>query len=295
MTPTSNTKLLAAIAVPLSVLVGIAAATASRWMRPPAMAEVANKVAALALPGDLVVLTPENRFTELYFFDEGLDVAALDSIPPDVDRFARVILVRPRADHPPSMRRMLAGRADLLVVDEVRSFAIELFQLRSRDEITGDLADRLPEALVSIVPQRGEPVPCPWLGDRFDCAEAAWTWVGPTVQTFSGEPHGCVWMHPVEDAELVVSYEGVEGTHVTGWYGLTDYAVSIPEGGPVRMRITAGSETGRFRAHDQRGRRPIRLRLPDGHDGKLEISVSASRPGGRHFCWDLQTVESTEP
>ena len=293
--PTSNTKIFAAIAIPVLASILVLAATASKWALPPAMAEVADRVEALALPGDLVIVTPENRFPELYWFDDELDVVALDDIAPDVDRFDRVILVRPRSDHPPAMRRMLAGRGDLLLAEDVRRLTVELFQLRGRDSVTGDLAERLPEALVSIVPQRGEPIPCPWLGDRFDCAEAAWTWVGPTVQTFAGEPHGCVWMHPVADADLVVSYEDVEGTHVTGWYGLTDYAVSVPDGGPVRMRLTSGSQTGRFRAHDQRGRRPVRFRLPEGHDGTLEISVSASRPGVRHFCWDLQTVFSNEP
>jgi hypothetical protein len=293
--PPSNTKIFAAIAVPVLISILVLSATASMWALPPAMAEVAVKVESIALHGDLVVITPENRFTEIYWFDDELDVVALDAMPADIDRFDRVILIRPRSDHPPAIRRMIAGRGDLLLAEDVRQVTIELFQLRARDRVTGDLSDRLPEALVSIVPQRGEPVPCPWLGDRFDCAEAAWTWVGPTVQTFASEPHSCVWMHPVDDGELVVSYEGVEGTHVTGWYGLTDYAVSIPDSGPVRMRLTAGNQTGRFRAHHQRGRRPVRFQLPEGHDGTLEVSVSASRPGVRHFCWDLQTVFSNEP
>jgi hypothetical protein len=293
--PTSNTKIFTAIAVPVVASVLLLAATASKWVGRPPVAEVATHVEAVALPGDLVILTPENRFIELHWFDEDLAAVALNDLPPDLDRFERVVLVRPQTTNSPPLRRLLAIRADLLMIEDIRGFTVEVYQLRDHPRVTADLGDLLPEGLVAVVPQRGEPIPCPWLGDRFDCAQADWTWVGPTVQTFDSQPHRCVWMHPVDDGEVVLSYEGLSGTHVTGWYGLTDYAVALPGGGPVRMRLSAGSEIGRFRAHDQRGRRPVRFKFPDDHDGTLEISISASRAGGRHFCWDLQTVESDQP
>ncbi len=292
--PTSNTKIIAAIAVPVVASILLLAGTASHWIGQPPVAEVASHVESLALPGDLVILTPENRFIELHWFDEGLDAVALDDLPTDLERFRRVLLVRPQTNNSPPIRRLLASQADLLLIEDVREFTVELYQLRDHPTVTADLGEMLPQGLVSIVPQRGESIPCPWLGDRFDCAEAEWTWVGPTVQTFDSQPHRCIWMHPVDDGEVVLSYEGLSGTHVTGWYGLTDYAVGLPAGGPVRMRLSAGSETGRFRAHDQLGRRPVHFKFPDDHDGTLEISVSASRAGGRHFCWDLQTVESSQ-
>ena len=293
--PSSNTKIYLAIAFPVAIAALLIATTAMRWDRLPGLAEAAAHVESLALPGDLVLVTPSNRYPELTWFDESLDVVAVDALPPDLERFTRVILVRPRGDTPPSMRRLLASRARLLLIEEVRHVTIEVFQLHDRDRVISDLAERLPQALVSFQPQLGDSVPCPWLGDRFDCPEADWTWVGPTVQPFDGQPMDCVWMHPIEDAELVVSYEGLTGTHVTGWYGLTDFALAAEDGGPVRMRLTAGDLTGRFRAHQERGVRPLRFALPEDHDGTLEITVSASRAAARHFCWNLQTVESGRP
>lgn len=288
----TTTGYLLTIALPLVAAICVLVWLATRAAEPPAIAQAAEHVESLYVPGDLVVLFPQDRFPDLEFFDERIAAVAASQLPEELERFQRVILVRGRGVDAPVIRRMISARAQRLYTTDVASFSIDLYQLDDPETVLFDLSDQIETAEVHIEPRGEDPVDCPWMGTRFDCPDADWTWVGDSTEVFAGEPFRCVWAHPVDDAELVIRFPEVTGTHVTGWYGLTDYAVSIPDGGPVRMTLEAGDESDRFRAHRQTGRRSLRFALPEDYTGPLEMRISASRPGVRHFCWDLQVVDS---
>lgn len=292
---TTSTRFILTIVLPLVAAIAAVAVAAHRATQAPEFVQAARVVEAMRADGDLVIVYPEDRFPDLELLDPSIDAIAASSLPAELNRFERVFLIRARDEHPPAIRRMLAARSTLLHADDVEGLTVELFQLDAPDRVVLDLMDSIRTARVTVQARGEDPVECPWSADRFDCPDADWTWVGATTQVFAGEPQQCVWMHPVDGADVAIEFPVVSGTHVTGWYGLTDYAVSIPDGSPVRMALVAGSERERFRAHRQTGRRPLEFELPEDYSGPLRIVVSASRAGVRHFCWDLQVVQSVTP
>lgn len=291
-----TTRFALTIVLPFVLAAAVIAATLVQARAPAPIVAAAEVVESLHVPGDLVLLYPEARFPDLELLPERFDAIAASSLPPEADRYARVFLVRPRGDHVPPIRRVLATRSALLFATDVADLTVELFQLDEPERVVLDLGDALATARAWVEPADDpEPIACPWAADRFDCPDADWTWIGPTVQVFAGEPHRCIWMHPVDDADVVLEFPDVTGTHVTGWYGMTDYAVSIPDGTAVRLTLIAGERRERFRAHRQTGRRPLRFALPDDYSGPLRMEVSAPRAGVRHFCFDLQVVSAEAP
>ncbi len=292
--PATTARLLTTIIIPLLVSGTVIGLVGQRLRQPSPLAVAAERVSALYQPGDLVLLHPESRQLDIALFPADLDVVATNALPVGLDRFQRVILVRARERNIPAMRRMLAARSNLLFQDDVEGQTIELFQLDAPQRPVVDLAAALPAARVFVEPDDGDRYECPWLGDRFDCPDADWTWVGTTTETFDSHVHRCVWSHPVDGGDLVITYPDIrDATHISGWYGLTDYAVSIPDGRPVTLEIRAGETTRRFRAYNRRGRTPLHFEMPDDFEGPVELRVSARRPGVRHLCWDLATVAAT--
>jgi hypothetical protein len=253
--------------------------------------ELVALVESIANNGDLVLLTPRDRYPDLTLFAPEIDAIASDTLPEEVTRFARVILVHEAEPEPRSLLRLLGDKAEIVEERAVGALRVGVFEIRQREIVRSDLGQTLQNASVWVEPDDTPRHECPWLVDRFDCPDADWTWVGPTTQTFEGQPVPCIWSHPVEDAELVIEFPNAAGaTHVTGWYGLTDYAVAIADGSPVTLTLEADDQSRRFRAHRQRGRRPVRMALPEEYEGPLQIRISATRPGVRHLCWDLQFV-----
>ncbi|MCB9531806.1 MAG: hypothetical protein H6700_08585 [Myxococcales bacterium] len=248
-------------------------------------------VESLREPGDLVLLYPAARSLDLSRLPPDLPAAATSSVPDELDRFERVIVVRDRDDEPVAFNRTLRSRAALLGATEAGALLVELYQIDAPVDVVDDLDGLLDSAQVDVV-SGDDVVPCPRSGDRFECGDADWTWVGRTTQVFAGEPYACVWSHPIDGADLRITFPRVEGDHVSGWFGLTDYAVSIPDGSPVRFDVRAGTASGRFRAHRGVGRRPVDVALPRNYAGPLTITIAAQRAGVRHLCWSLQTTRS---
>ncbi len=283
------------IVVPLVVTLALGMLFLQRMDTEPDIARAAARASALFQTGDLVVLYPRERYPDLSYFDEHVDAIASATLPLEAERFQRVILVHARGVDPPALRRSLGTRATRLLAEDVGTLTVELYQLAGPERVVFDLSDQIETATVMMNPRADEAVECPWIGDRFDCPDADWTWVGDTEQVLSGEPFRCTWSHPIDSADLEITFDHIEGTHVTGWYALTDYAVSIADGSAVRVTLEAGDERGRYRAHRQLGRRPLRFELPEDYEGPLTITISAARPGVRHFCWDLQVVDAGVP
>lgn len=274
---------------PLALALALVVAASVQFAQPSDLQEAAEHIAQAARPGDLVVLYPEGRALDLRHF-EGLDAVAASETFPELDRYSRVALVRELSDAPPSFRRRITSRGHLLSSQDFGGVTVDWIQLEAPPIVVMDMTENIERARVVVV-EDGEEAECPWSADRFDCLDAPWTYVGETQQTFEGQPHRCVWAHPIEDATLRIELPAADGAdRLVGWYGLTDYAVSTPDGGPVTLRVETSERTRTVRVRQIAGRIP--LDLPLGDDGTATLRVSSRTPGVRHLCFDLQAVRS---
>lgn len=280
---------------PLVIAVALVVAASVQFARPSDIQAAAEQVLAVARSGDLVLLHPADRTLDLRHFD-GVDAISAGSVPPELDRYQRVALVRTRSDAPPSIRRLIVSRGSLLSTRDIGNVTVDWIQLGPPPTLVRDLTNDIEQATVYVM-QDGERADCPWEVDRFACLDAPWTYVGATQQTFEGEPHRCIWAHPIEDATLHIELPPAPGAdRLVGWYGLTDYAVSIPDGGPVTMRVDNGARARTVRVRQIRGRLPFDTRV--GEDGTVTLQISARQPGVRHLCFDIQAVrdgDATDP
>ncbi len=276
----------------LALLVATSAIVVRDVRRDDPVARVADEVRAMLQPGDLVLLSPADTRFDLEAF-EGLPAAATQRSPIELERFDRVFLVHHAgdSDRPPVPRYALLRAGRLIWEHADGPWTVELFQMDPASHTVDDLVSRLPSASVSIVWDDGRVEPCPWDGHRHQCAFAEWVYVGPISESFAGQPHRCIWTHPVDGGTVVVEFPRVTGaTHIDGWYALTDYAVSIPNGGRATITLRAGSDDRRFHAQRRPGRVPLTWALPADHDGPLRMEFTADRAGVRHLCWDVQAT-----
>lgn len=252
-----------------------------------------GEITAMYRPGDLVILTgPDTRFDIDRF--GALPVVATERAPIELDRFDRVFLVHHTAagnTRSPAPRSALLNRGRAIWTAGDEGWSAELFQMERPARAVGDLMAELPAASVRIEWDDGRVEPCPWDGSRHQCPSAEWLYVGPISESFAGQTQRCVWSHPVDGGTLVVEFPRVRGaTDIDGWYGLTDYAVSIHDGARASITLRAGDARRGFHAHRRPGRIPLGWELPANWDGPLRIEITAIRAGVRHLCWNLQTV-----
>lgn len=279
--------------LPLSAIVALAALLVVLWSdarRTDPLETLADAVIAQSQPDDLVLIDGHSMHFEVERFDP-LVAIATDRIPPDAEAFARVFIVSNEAE-PSSVRASVERNGVQLWTRTEGDLTATLYQAREVERPVRDLGALLPTATVEVVHEGGTAVQCPWNGERFQCADADWVYVGYTVQVIAGQPQRCIWTHPVDGAVLRVSFPDSFGaTHVSGWFALTDYAIGIPDGARATMRVLAGGRERAFSAHRNRGRRRLDWSLPAGHVGPVAFEFSAERAGVRHMCWDVRLVQ----
>lgn len=286
--------------LPIGAVLAVMASAALGWhdiARIDPLDEIARAVAAQGLSGDLVLLADHDLHFETPRFAP-LVAVATDRVPPELNRVPRVFVVSEADDTTGALEASVARNGTRLWAHQNTEWRVELYQMRSASVPVLDLGAHLALATVELVAPDGSGTEaCPWDGERFRCPGEEWVWVGPTVQVFAGQPHRCIWSHPSSLADLRVTFEQVSGaTHVEGWFGLTDYAASIPDGGRVTLELSAGSQSRTFTAQHTRGRRMVDWLLPANYDGPLTLTVAADHAGVRHFCWDLRTsLRATGP
>ncbi|MFT4703270.1 MAG: hypothetical protein ACI81R_000959 [Bradymonadia bacterium] len=288
-------RVVLSLLVPLLLAVALVTSVARDVRQPDDLGLSAQLVDDMATAGDLVVLVPESRTIDLHVFN-GHDAIAVSRLPAEFQRVSRVFLVRDAWAQNPSTRRQLAARGTLLLSRTYGDITVDLFQLRAMPPALRSLDQQLASATVQIVPNDDAEAPydCTLEGDRFQCGEAEWTYVGPVTQTMAGEPHQCIWSHPIEDADLVITFPAVPGAErLVGWYGLSDYAAHLHDGGRVTLEVETGAAPQRFMARRIPGRQSIDTRVAD-PSAPIVLRVSAIQPGVRHLCWSL-TALGNEP
>jgi hypothetical protein len=277
----------------VALLVALAAAVVARAIpsSEPVVDEVAAFVQTIARDGDLVVIASRERQFALGAFGD-LPVVAVDRMPLEVSRFDRVLVVRP-PDAAAPVARVSATTGRTLLSHTVADWEIDVIEVADREYVVTDLVGTFERATATVDydAEGSADIFCDLHDGSFDCGLASWNNVDLKVENFAGQPQVCVWTHPVDEATMIVEFPWIEGaTHLSGWFGITDYGASIRDGARVTLTTFAGDTPERVGVQNTKGRRPFEHELPAGYSGPIRFEVTAPRAGVRHFCWDIQAV-----
>ena len=131
----------------------------------------------------------------------------------------------------------------------------------------------------------------PERGDRYQCSEATWNYVGPESYRVGGEFRQCLWAHPVEGAILRVRFPGVTlKRRLVGHHGLLDDAVQgFPAGAPVTLEVFVGGEKKltqvRSNTTGWEGFSVDTSALA-GRTAELRFQITTPSAAGRHYCFE---------
>lgn len=263
----------------------------ARPPRPDDPARAADLIRRVALPSDLILIDDPAMRIDLAPF-AGLPVLATRTVPIEADAFERLLVLSAGADS--GLVRALQHRTHTRALLTVGDWTVHVLEPTAGHRVIFDVGASLARARVELV-RDDERYPCPWKGDAFHCGSAEWQHIRPITQMLQGQPHRCIWTHPIEDAAIELHLPPVAGaTALAGWYGMSDYAVSVSPRGRVVLEAESGSTSRRFRLYGQRGRRPVRMELPRGATEGVTLRFTTSEQGVRHLCWHLQLVASLE-
>ncbi len=255
---------------------------------------VQHALVADARPGDAVALLP--FWAERgKLFVHGLPVVALPDLPDEADaeRYPRLWVLAqpdlPRSDAAADLARLDRRLTRLAPARRFGPLLLVLYGPRAGRAATYDFTARLGAARVDV---DGEP--CEGGAGGLRCSRGPWNYVAPEWHEFDFLPRRCLWAHPVGEAPLTISYDGVpmEGG-LRGGFGLVGGAAELPASrgfAPVELAVLVDggqAATLTLSAGDP-GWHPFELSLPGLAEGRHEVAfqVRARDPAMRHFCFD---------
>lgn len=250
---------------------------------------VVDAARGVRMEGDMVVLMEPDMRSRLLELGDGAILT--DDVPnAAISGYARLIVVD-RATTVLRPEAAFAGRRFERLLERVSGdWRLRVYQLHPVRQIRFDAFADLAEATVALVSNDDEAVaPCPWNGERFECPEAEWVYVGPKVDTVLGERVQCLWSHPVAGRSLRIEFPPTEGVQTYGgWIALTDYAASVPGNGRSNMRVTQGGSVSQLWVRSSVQQRTVTMEIPE-HDRNLPLIVEfdTTTAGVRHLCWNL--------
>jgi hypothetical protein len=152
------------------------------------------------------------------------------------------------------------------------------------------LIDRLDDARVALV-RSGRSDSCRQTrAGRHQCSEQRWNYVGMSSERVGGQLRRCIWAHPVDEAELSITFPGVRlGKALFGHHGLTDHAARSAGGAPVKLEVRIdGVLRQSFTRTNRAGWADWRLDTSAlaGNRAEVTFVVSTRRAGVRHYCFD---------
>ncbi|MES1165952.1 MAG: hypothetical protein ABUR63_09345, partial [Verrucomicrobiota bacterium] len=136
--------------------------------------------------------------------------------------------------------------------------------------------------------------PCPRSGDRLQCLERSWTYVGKVRGRIGGVLHTCVWAHPVQGAPLRVTFPDVpRGHELIIRHGLFDPAVDQDRtGAPIRIDVTQdGQPAGSGMQPNRKGWFSFAVPRPAAGTtagGDVTLTFSAPKDYARDLCFDAE-------
>lgn len=157
--------------------------------------------------------------------------------------------------------------------------------------VVADLAQYLPSGLAEVDGPHGTVACQPWDGDRFQCPQGDWNYVGRTILTADGMMRDCVWMHPPAQGPLTLLIPDVPlGERLEGHYGLHDVAGRTLDRAPVRLRIAVDDQEPQvFDNPPAMGWHTWVVPTPgrSGTRGNVRLSTESPDSTQRHFCVTL--------
>jgi hypothetical protein len=246
-----------------------------------------DDVGRIVLPTDIIITDDPLLDAFLDRFGD-LPVVFTRAAAAELDRFERVVTIS--ANDESALVRTVRTRGMVLWEREHHGWWLTLTEIATAYDVVLDAVSALPSATVALVrdEQRWS---CPWNGEAFQCGAERWQEIRPATMILGGQPHRCIWTHPIEDAEIEVRFPVVPSTAaVVGWYGVSDYAASVGGRGRIVIEAEMGSVQRRFRLYGQRGRRPLRMETTRADDEPLVLRFSTAETGVRHVCWNVQLL-----
>ncbi len=250
--------------------------------------------------GDAVSVLPAWSAAQRWRFeravrDRGLDAerAILLGDPVeswDLDGFRRLWLV---TTHGHADRAQIAGLPPPAREQDLgEGTQLFLFEVPSSQTIY-DFRERLADASVERVDERGKASRCPWRDGRHDCSGPWWRDVFAAIHEVGNSRRPCIFVQAWPDGGAVrVAWRDLPGASLlTGRFGLRLWAVRYDEGSDVRFRVRIGGrlalelkvERGDFRYQ------PWQVALEKGDAGKpITFEVAAADVRWRQACFDAR-------
>ena len=160
--------------------------------------------------------------------------------------------------------------------------------------VVADLSRQLAGASAEVVRPGGKS-PCqPFDGRRIKCPGPEWNYAGRTIIGADHLLRQCVWLHPIQGAEFVLHFDGVElGDRLEGFFGMDDAVVEPPSSHDVQFTVYLdGQRLEQLDCPSRRGWFHWRVDTPGrrGSRGRVSVSSAARFTGRRHFCFTAYTT-----
>ena len=129
---------------------------------------------------------------------------------------------------------------------------------------------------------------CRRKGRRHDCGPS-WNWVGPHLAEVQHRPYSCIYAHPVDGKQLLITYPAAKlGRSLVLHTGIDDFENRKRAKAKVRMQIFVGAELLQSVRHENDWpwtRSKIDTSKYAGQTGKVRFEVSSERAYARTFCF----------
>ena len=169
----------------------------------------------------------------------------------------------------------------------------------TRYDVLWIFRNHIEEAQVSIETPDGVRMPCDeWVENRWRCPQEEWITVGEAQPNIGRLATPCIWAHPHTDHRLLITFNDVPlGNALTGFVAMADSGLENPEGQPVTLNVSLQDQhLGELTRGNQADLEMFEFDTSafGAETGSFTFTVSTPHDGMRHFCFDVQTVNTDE-
>jgi hypothetical protein len=235
--------------------------------------------------GDLIVSAPA-------WADAILRVHLGDLIPAEVagrlddERFGRVWEVGQRG-----AEAAAAARGDVTRTRRFGALTVRLVE-RAPEPVRYDFVERWTEAQVSRRDGAGNVMPCPNMGDRFQCPDISYNFVRRQMVEVDTRLRRALLAQPVPGATVAVEFSAVElGRSLVVAAGLHNVWMRKEARGPVDLRVTVGTGPAAaqttFTTRNDDGWKHVRVDTSAfvGQRAPVRFEIASPAPYARHFAF----------
>jgi hypothetical protein len=273
-----------ALLVALALLEAGVALTAP--LRTPSAAEwqrAAAFVRAEQRPGDLVLFAPAwvDPIGRLHLGDV---ISIAEEARMDAARYGRLLEVSVRGGRAPETRAAGVRRVRR---ERFGRVTVTLYE-QPRAEVVYDFLERWREARVSRWRGDRQEALCTLGGDKIQCPGVGHNHVALRVLEPDYSARRCLYVQPVERAQVRLTFAATLGRTLAVRTGLHDYHQRKIANGRVLLRVLVdGREVGQTWQGSGDGWKPLTIdtAAQDGQAHDVTFEISSPNPYARHFCF----------